>query len=49
MLKSQHLGIKNVKDENIDHYIVKLQETADVKKVLVIDWIKYKNKAIFKI
>ena len=33
MLKSQHLGIKNVKDENIDHYVVKLQETVETKMV----------------
>ena len=41
MLKSQHLGIKNVKDENIDHYVVKLQETVDAKKVMV--WTECKN------
>jgi hypothetical protein len=34
-LKSSHLGIKNIKDENIDHYVVQLQETRQVKKVLI--------------
>ena len=34
MLKSPHLGIKNVKDENVDHYVVKLEEAVEVKKVV---------------
>lgn len=33
MLKSTHLGIKNVKDENLELYIAQLQEARQVKKV----------------
>jgi len=33
MLKSGHLGIKNVKDENIELYMQQLKEARQVKKV----------------
>ena len=33
LLKSQQLGIRNVKDENIDFYVVHLQEARDNKMV----------------
>ena len=36
-LKSSHLGIKNVKDENIDGYMEKLKEALANKKVSSFD------------
>ena len=34
LLKSQSLGLRNVKDENIDFYVVHLQEARDNKRVI---------------
>ncbi|KAL3866731.1 hypothetical protein ACJMK2_044012 [Sinanodonta woodiana] len=32
-LKSSHLGLRNVKDENVDFYMVRLQEAVEVKRI----------------
>jgi len=47
MLKSGHLGIKNVKDENIELYMQQLKEARQVKKVNKIKNVKDENIELY--